>query len=997
MYPPAEILIVEKGKLQATQLRAILQEHNFHSSWVTTGEAALATLHQQRATIVLSSVALPDMDGYRLCRTIKHDPQLKTLPVILITPRSNSRGDDRAFQSKADGIITAPYTEKFLLSRIKYVLAGQTTGDTALLASHRERQRPHHQTSPSLPPSILNENMEAWIEERIRELELTVNNHRILLDSNTDAMVVVNQEKRVRYVNLAAETLLQQPTSALIDAEPAFTLAVGEIKEVTVPQHSGESIIAEMRVASIVWEGRPAMLAILRDITARKRTEEALQQAKEAAETADRAKSDFLANMSHEIRTPMNGIIGMTDMLLDTALTEEQKEFSWTVKNCAQSLLEIINDILDFSKIEAGKLDLEFLDFDLRTTLATVSNLFAKTASDKKIELTLLTFHNVPPLLRGDPERICQILVNFVGNAIKFTEKGEVAIRVSLASESPTHALIRFEVTDTGIGIPADQMDRLFRTFSQVDNSSTRKYGGTGLGLALNKKLADLMGGEVCAVSELGKGSTFWFTAQLEKSTVKFAPLKPTRTHLYGLRALIVDDNHTNRTILHHQLTSWGMEVILAESGVRALELLDLAQQEHRSFDIGVLDWQMSEMDGLTLARAIRARPEWNHMRLVFLTSVGQRGDGARAREAGIQAYLTKPVRQSQLFECLCLLASQPGQKPAPPLQPLITQHTLAELSTPVKILVAEDNPVNQKLTVRLLERLGYRTDVANNGREAVEALERYPYAVVLMDCQMPEMDGFEATAHIRTRDNEKNKHTPIIAVTANTLEKDRERCLRSGMDAYIPKPVNADHLKTVLEKWVPSQPPRLSGEDLALANPRLPIILTMPDRPSSTTNGQPSRLLLVEDNGVNQKLAIGLLSKMGYDLDVVSTGREALEALALRPYQLVLMDCQMPEMDGFEATAQIRRNDHRLGTHTTIIALTAHAIQGDRERCLAAGMDDYLTKPINREALRTTLEKWGYKPTLIPTNVASRNGSQEAPLVHQLDSRSLRAPLAHK
>ena len=676
---PAEILIVEESQLHATQLHAMLEEYDVRDVWVTTGEDALAVLHQRRPSIVLSSVVLPDMDGYHLCRTIKNDPQLKTVPVILMTPLSKVRGGNQALQNKADDIITTPYTEKFLWSRIKYVLAHHAAAPTVSPAYLHLGSGLHLHTPPLLPQPILNEEVEKRLKERTRELALAASNHRILLDSNTDAMIVVNDEKRVRYVNLAAETLLQQSASTLLDAEPAFSLAVGEIKEVTVPQRSGEPVIAEMRVAGVVWEGRPAMLATLRDITARKRTEAALHQAKEAAETADQAKSDFLANMSHEIRTPMNGIIGMTDMLLETALTEEQKDFSLTVKSCAHSLLGIINEILDFSKIEAGKLDLEFLDFDLRTTLATVTDLFAQTAEDKNIELTLLTSHTVPSVLHGDPERIRQILINFVGNAVKFTEKGEVAIRASVAGESPTHVLIRFEVTDTGIGIPTDRMDRLFQKFSQVDNSSTRKYGGTGLGLAISKKLADLMGGEVGVTSELGKGSTFWFTAQLEKSACESVPIQSIRTHLDGLRALVVDDNHTNRTILQHQLTSWGIEVELADSGIQALDILDIAWQEQRSFDIGILDWQMSEMDGLTLARAMRSRSEWNHMRLVLLTSVGQRGDGARAREAGIQAYLTKPVRQSQLFECLSLLASQPGQKPVVLPQPLITRHTLAE------------------------------------------------------------------------------------------------------------------------------------------------------------------------------------------------------------------------------------------------------------------------------------------------------------------------------
>ncbi|NOT54563.1 MAG: response regulator [Deltaproteobacteria bacterium] len=963
MHFSAEILIVEENPLQATQLRTMLENHNFHSTWVATGEAALEALQQELPPMVLSSVTLPDMSGYQLCQTIKNDPSLKTVPVLLMTPSAGSRGDHEALQSGANGILTHPYTEKFLLSRLKYVLASQTSPVDS---------------QPTFAKEV-SARAEGWPHEEA----MAANPYRMLLEHTPDALLVIDNEKRVRYANPAAETLLQQPAHALLNAVPPFTFTVGERQEVAVPRSSGLPLVADLRLTGIIWEGHPARLATLRDLPERKRAEP-LRPPKEAAEAAEQIKSDFLTTISHEIRTPMNGIIGMTDILLDTRMTEEQKDLALTVKSCAHSLLGILNTILDFSKIEAGKLDLEFLDFNLQTMLQSVTELFTTTITDKKIELSLLTFHNVPAVLHGDPERIRQILVNFVDNALKFTEKGEVAIRVSVAEENPTQVLLRFEVTDTGIGIPADRMDRLFRTFSQVDGSWTRKYGGTGLGLAMNKKLAELMGGEVGVSSEVGKGSTFWFTARLEKRTAAFAPLTPTRTHLHGLRALIVDDNQTNRAILRHQLTSWGMEVKLADNGVRALDILDTARREHRSFDIGVLDWQMAEMDGLTLARSIRSHPEWNHMRLVFLTSVGQRGDGARAREAGIQAYLTKPVRQSQLFECLCLLASQPGQKPVLP-HPLITQHTLTEIAAPVKILVAEDNPVNQKLTVRLLERLGYHSDVANNGREAVEAIERYPYTVVLMDCQMPEMDGFEATALIRARDHKMNKHTPIIAVTAYTLEKDRDRCLRAGMDAYIPKPVNADHLKEMLEKWVPAPLPRLTEDAVIIDSPRLPLSPTALDQ-STVPTEQPARLLLAEDNLVNQKLALRLLGKMGYDVDVVKTGREALEALAQRPYRLVLMDCQMPEMDGFEATAHIRTQDKRLGTHTTIVALTAHAITGDRERCLAAGMDDYVTKPIDREVLQRTLEKWDCKPFVSTANVPSVQETQEIALVPQLE-----------
>ena len=992
MNNQVEILIVEDSHTQATQLQQILQRHNCQVTWVTDGKEALAVLQKQRPTLVLSDIVMPEMDGYQLSLAIKEDPQFTGLPVILMTTLSDAREVIKALESKADGFITKPCDEKFLLSRIRYVLANQqlrntvaadgsinvmfgerhhkfrsdptqmvdlllSTFDNAIQKNNELERAYRTQTRTQLALRKLNEELEDRVEARTRELALAESNHRTLLDSNADAMIVVDEDRHVRYVNPAAEALLQHPASALIGAEPAFSLQVGETKEVTIPQTLAGPIVVEMRVTGIVWEGRPAMLATLRDVTARKKVEEVLQAAKEAAEIADQAKSDFLANMSHEIRTPMNGIIGMTELLLETPLNEEQKDFAQTVKGCAQSLLSIINEILDFSKIEAGKFDLEVLDFDLRTTLETVTDLFAKTAADKNIELALLTLHDVPPVLRGDPDRLRQILINFTGNAVKFTEKGEVVIRVGVAEETDTHVLLRFEISDTGIGIPTDRMNRLFRTFSQVDNSSTRKYGGTGLGLAISKKLSGLMGGDVGVESEIGKGSTFWFTARFEKRPVEAAPAKATRTNLYGLRALVVDDNQTNRTILQHQLSSWGMEVELADGGAQALEILDQAKRENRYFHIGVLDWQMPEMDGLTLARMIRARRELNSMQLAFLTSVGQRGDGAKAREAGIQAYLTKPVRQAQLFECLCLLASQIEQEAARTVKTLITHHTLTDLANQASILVVEDNLINQKMIIRLLERFGYRADLANNGREALTALSRTRYSVVLMDCQMPEMDGFEATVQIRANDRATGRHTPIIAVTAHDMPGDRERCLSAGMDGYVPKPVKADLLRTTLETWVPK--PKTIESNPVIAPVSRPRILAASAKPIPAAVGQPQRILLAEDNVVNQKLALRLLSKLGYEADVVATGREVLEALAQKSYPLVLMDCQMPEMDGFEATQQIRINDEQVGSHTTIVALTAHAIKGDRERCLEAGMDDYLPKPIDREALQKVLEKW--------------------------------------
>ncbi len=557
-----------------------------------------------------------------------------------------------------------------------------------------------------------------------------------------------------------------------------------------------------------------------------------LMLARDEALVAVRSKALFLASMSHEIRTPMNGILGMTELLSDTELSVDQQELIHTLHSSGENLLTIINDILDFSKIESGKLTIEQIDFDLRSSVEEVLNILTTQAQAKGLELVGLVHANTPTLLRGDPVRFRQVLTNLVGNAIKFTATGEVFIQVTSFAVSNSEAHLRIEVKDTGIGISSEEQSNLFQAFMQANQDTTRKYGGTGLGLAICRQLVGLMNGEIGVTSTTGTGSSFWFTLKFPIQTMNASKILP-EVLLKEHRVLFVDDNATNRFILEHYAESWGMHSSSASSGAQALILLDAASEEGYPFDLAVIDQKMPDMDGFELAHAIKAKAKWINLPLILLTSLGYKGEANKAKQAHFSGYLTKPIHQQTLRRSVALVLGLEQDARQGKDQELITRHTVQEqvIAEKSHILLAEDNLVNQKVAVRMLTKLGFHVDVANNGQEAIEAWGQKPYDIILMDCQMPEIDGFQATKTIREAERVKrealgvsdetqktdspsalaltpheNFHIPIIAMTANTMEGDREQCLEAGMDDFIAKPVKMEFLGQVLEKWLPSK-----------------------------------------------------------------------------------------------------------------------------------------------------------------------------------------------
>ncbi len=631
------------------------------------------------------------------------------------------------------------------------------------------------------------------------------------------AMVAIFLGTGHAYLNRASETMLGYSRDELLKlsfldyVHPDFRELVSQRSlarqrgepvplryEIKLVHKNGRALWVDFAATLIEYEGRQAVLGIAIDITERIEMEEALRTAKEAAEAATRAKSTFVANMSHEIRTPMNAVIGMTELVLDTDLNEMQRSYLTIVKDAGESLLALINDILDFSKIEANKLELELAPFALREVLGDAMKTFALRIQGKDLELAFHVAPAVPDDLLGDPYRLRQVITNLVANAVKFTERGEVVLDVSEKSTTNGDILLHFSVRDTGIGIPADKQHLLFNAFSQVDSSTTRRYGGTGLGLAIAVRLVRMMGGEVWVESELGKGSTFHFTAKF--SHAPHAPAEP-RESLKGLRVLVVDDNATNRLILHEMLCAWEMRPMVVASAETAMQELSRAEQTREPYDLVLSDVHMPDVDGFELASRIRSDKRLHSTVIMMLSSGAGPGDAARCKNLGAAAHLIKPIKQSELYDTMATALGNSSKLAVP------VDDAPPAVISPLRILLAEDSYANQRLAVGVLTKWGHSVKVAHNGRDAVDACDCEDYDVVLMDVQMPEMDGFQATAVIRAKELRTGHRLPIIAMTANAMKGDREECLAAGMDDYVTKPIRWPDLQRALARTVAARP----------------------------------------------------------------------------------------------------------------------------------------------------------------------------------------------
>ena len=860
-------LVVNVTARQRTLVERYIKDTMLALGGVQADPAASAKILTETATALLDGGEVVTPQGsldQRVRITAATDPAVRTklrhertlIKKMLATGAALQRG----------GPSSPRYATRLRQLRIQGAELSSVTGDAAGEITKRAQARLSRLVTVEIVLGLLSAGaaigMALLLQRRARRQS---DRFRSLVHNATDLITVLDEHAVALYQSPSSERVLGYSPDEVVGTNLAALLhpsdksrAISELAAAyerpgetvdvrfVVRHHDGRWITLEGTATNLLDDHSVRGFVLnSRDVTERERVATELSAARDEALSASVTKSQFLASMSHEIRTPMNAIIGLTELLLDTPLEREQREFAGGVQGAAEGLLGIINDILDFSKVEAGKLEIEAVPFDVGVLIEDVAALLGKTANTKGIELLVHRQPNVPTALIGDPTRLRQILLNLASNAVKFTAHGEVVIRVRLMKDETHEARVRFEVSDTGVGIAATDLDRMFDPFSQADASTTRRFGGTGLGLAIVKQFVELMDGEAGVESTVDIGSTFWFEVPLPKQSA-IAPASASVPELATLRALIVDDNATNRMILREQLGAWGMPSVEAAHAVQALELMRIAAADDTPYDVVVLDLNMPDMDGLELAHAIGADPSIAGPHLFMLSSSG-RVTRQTAEAAGLSGTLTKPVRQSELFNCLMEGLSM-AEAPITPAAPIATNPS--EICG--RLLLVEDNTMNQLVASKLLAKLGYEVAIAGNGIEALEALEHDTFDAVLMDCQMPQMDGYAATREIRRREG-LSRRTPIIAMTAAAMAGDREKCLDAGMDDYLTKPIRPDALGETIRRWVRteiSEPPGAAPSDSSAPEDGEPAKL------------DPERLAMLRDLDDGDGLLLAMLAQ---------------------------------------------------------------------------------------------------------------------------------------